>query len=99
MQFIKHDLGQLAGGEVVEVTLTDAAYVRLMDSANFRKYRSLHRHNSYGGRYDSSPVRLRVPYAGHWIVAVDLAGYEGRVGASARVLPVESPQLAPMPVA
>ena len=98
MQFIKHDLGQLAGGEVVEVTLTDAAYVRLMDSANFRKYRSLHRHDSFGGHYDSSPVELRVPYAGHWIVAVDLAGYEGRVGASARVLSAEAPQLEAMPV-
>ena len=67
-------LEQLAGGEVVEVTLTDAAYVRLMDIDNFRNYRYLHPHNSYGGHYESSPIKLRIPQAGHWIVAVDLAG-------------------------
>ncbi len=39
MQFIKHDLGPLSGGEIVEVTITNAANVRLLDSENFRKYR------------------------------------------------------------
>ena len=41
MQFIKHDLGHRAGGEVVEVILKgNAANVRLMDSSNFQYYRS-----------------------------------------------------------
>lgn len=90
MQFIKHDLGQMNGGEIVEVTLTSAAYVRLMDSFNFRNYRSGQRHKSYGGHYRSSPVRLEIPNPWHWFVAVDLAGYAGRVGSSARVLSGET---------
>lgn len=86
MQFIKHDLGEMIGGEIVEVSLTSAAYVRLMDNANFRYYRSGRRHKSYGGHYNTSPVKLKIPYPGYWIVAVDLAGYAGEVGSSARVL-------------
>ncbi|MCY3832239.1 MAG: DUF1883 domain-containing protein [Chloroflexi bacterium] len=86
MQFIKHDLGQMSGGEIVEVSLTGAAYVRLMGSANFRFYRSGRRHKSHGGHFKTSPVRLKIPYPGHWLVAVDLAGYAGEVGSSARVL-------------
>ena len=90
MQFIKHDLGKLSGGEIVEVSLTDAAYVRLMDSTNFRYYRSGQRHKSYGGHFTSSPVRLEIPNSGHWLVAVDLAGYAGEVGSSARILSEEA---------
>ena len=96
MQFIKHDLGQLAGGETVEISLTSAAYVRLMDYANFRNYRYLQPHNSFGGHYDESPIAFRIPHAGHWIVAVDLAGNAGKVGSSARVLSDElQPALEP----
>ena len=90
MQFIKHDLGQMSGGEIVEVSLTNAAYVRLMDRANFGYYRSGRRHKSYGGHYETSAVQLEIPYAGHWLVAVDLAGYAGEVGSSARVLSKET---------
>lgn len=90
MQFIKHDLGKMNGGEIVEVTLTSAAYVRLMDSVNFRNYRSGQRHKSYGGHYKSSPVRLKIPNPGHWFVAVDLAGYAGKVGSSAHILSGET---------
>lgn len=90
MQFIKHDLGQLSGGEIVEVTLTSPAYVRLMDSGNFRNYRSGQRHKSFGGHYKSSPVRLEIPNPGHWFVAVDLAGYAGKVASSIRLLSGEA---------
>ncbi len=90
MQFIKHELGEMSGGEIVEVTLTNAAYVRLMDSANFRNYRSGQRHKSYGGHFESTPVRLEIPNSGYWFVAVDLAGYAGKVGSSARILSEEA---------
>lgn len=90
MQFIKHDLGQMTGGEIVEITLTSPAYVRLMNSVNFRNYRSGQSHKSYGGHYKSSPVRLSIPNPGHWFVAVDLAGYAGKVGSTARILSGET---------
>lgn len=90
MQFIKHDLGQLSGGEVAEVTITSAANVRLLDSGNFLKYRSGQRHSYIGGHAKQSPVRLEIPRAGHWYIVVDLGGYAGEVGASIRVLAGET---------
>ena len=88
MQFIKHDLGQRTGGEIVEVILKgNAANVRLMDSSNFQSYRSGRRHRYFGGHAKKSPVRLQIPNAGHWYVTVDMGGYVGRVESSVRMLP------------
>ena len=90
MQFIKHDLGQLSGGETVEVTITNAANVRLLDSHNFLLYRSGHRHKYNGGHYKESPVCFEIPRFGHWYVVVDLGGYAGEVGSSAQILSGEA---------
>ncbi len=90
MQFIKHDLGQLSGGETAEVTITNAANVRLLNSDNFLKYRSGRPHRYNGGHYKESPVRFKIPRAGHWYVVVDLGGYAGEVGSSIRVLSAEA---------
>ncbi len=90
MQFIKHDLGDLTGGEIAEVTISNAANVRLLDSDNFWKYKYGQRHKYNGGHYKSSPVRFEIPRAGHWYVVVDLGGYAGEVGSSIRVLSAEA---------
>ena len=88
MQFIKHDLGHRAGGEIVEIILNgNAANVRLMDSSNFQSYRSGRRHSYIGGHAKRSPVRLQIPRSGHWYVAVDMGGYKGKVSSSVRMLP------------
>jgi hypothetical protein len=47
-QFIHSDLGQLARGDVVEVTLTSGANVRLLDSSNFNAYRQGRQHRYRG---------------------------------------------------
>ena len=86
MQFVHNDLGTLNGGEVVEVALSNQANVKLMDSSNFANYRRGGQHRFFGGRAVKSPLRLRVPNAGHWHVAVDLGGYGGSVKAGVRVL-------------
>ena len=87
MSFVHHDLGSLSGGEIVEVTLSGTeANVCLMDDSNFRSYRAGQSFRHFGGHYKRSPVRLQVPGAGHWHVAVDLGGFEGSVSSSARVL-------------
>jgi hypothetical protein len=86
MNFLHNDLGSLNGGEVVEVTLSSAANVRLMDSSNFSSYRNGGRHQYFGGHAQHSPFRVQVPRAGHWYVAVDLGGYNGSVRAGIRVL-------------
>ena len=87
MQFIKHDLNHRSAGAVVEVELSNAANVRLLDSANFQSYRSGRRHNFYGGYSKRSPIHLQIPRSGHWYIVVDLGGHSGRVRSSVRVLP------------
>lgn len=86
MQFLHNDLGVLGGDEVVEVSLSNAANVRLMDSGNFSSYRRGNRHQYFGGYATRSPFRLSVPHAGHWHVAIDLGGYKGSVRADVRVI-------------
>lgn len=86
MNFLHNDLGQLHGGEVVEVSLDHAANVRLMDSYNFSAYRQGRNATYYGGEARQSPVRLKVPQPGHWHVAIDLGGHSGHIRAGVRVL-------------
>jgi hypothetical protein len=87
VDFAHYDLGMLSGGEIVVVSLEGtAANVRLMDSINFSAYRSGGQHQYFGGHATRSPVRLQVPSAGHWHVAIDLGGYRGSVRSSVQVL-------------
>jgi len=86
MQFIHTDLGIRQGGEIVEVTLTTGANVRLMDSSNLSSYRSGRQHRFYGGLARRSPIRIPIPSSGHWHVAVDMQGLQGSTRASVRVL-------------
>lgn len=85
MNFLHNDLGVLSGGETIEVTLTAAANVRLMDASNFGSYRRGGRHEFFGGHVTRSPFRMSVPRSGHWHVAIDLGGYQGSVRAGVRV--------------
>jgi len=86
VDFVQYDLGQLLGGQVVEVALASAANVQLLDSANFANYRAGQRFQYYGGHVTSSPYRIRVPRDGYWHLAIDLGGASGQVRASVAVL-------------
>lgn len=86
MKFLQNDLGRRERGEVVEVTLSAAANVRLMDSSNFSSYKRGQKHTYYGGYVKRSPYRLTIPSSGHWHVAIDLGGYAGTVKAGVRML-------------
>ena len=70
---------------VIEVTLSMAANVLVMDESNFQSFRSGGQHHYYGGYYTQSPVIIRVP-SGQWHVVVHLGGYTGSVSAGVRVL-------------
>ena len=87
MKFLQYDLGQLKKGQIVEVSLSSQANVKLMSSTDFNNYKNGRRHHYYGGLAKASPVRLLVPSDGHWYVTVDLGGYAGNVRASVNVLP------------
>jgi hypothetical protein len=103
MNFAYSNLGHLRQGQVVEVTLSgNAANVRLMDSSNFSSYKSGRRHRYYGGHATRSPVRIPVPNAGNWYVAVDFGGLAGNARWGARVLDgalpaMRAPALADVP--
>ena len=100
MKFQHWDLGYKKSGEVVEVTLSgNAANVRLMDGSNFSSYKGGRRHRYYGGLAKKSPVRLQIPSAGHWHVAVDLQGLGGSVRTGVRVLPQALPPIQDAPLA
>lgn len=87
MNFLQFDLGNRQRGEVVEVTLTSGANVRLMSSSDFSSYKSGRAHRYIGGLAKRSPVRLQIPNSGHWYVAVDMQGLRGSTRASVRVVP------------
>lgn len=95
MQFIHTDLGQRQKDDVVEVTLSSGANVRLLDSHNFNAYRNGRPHRAIGGLATRSPVRLAIPSSGHWHVAVDMQGLRGSTRASVRVIPGSA--LRPLP--
>ncbi|GAG97464.1 unnamed protein product, partial [marine sediment metagenome] len=92
------DLGQRKRGEIVEVTLTRGANVRLMDSSNFSNYENGRHHRYIGGLAKRSPLRLQIPSSGHWHVAVDMQGLRGSTRASVRVLPDALPEISEVPL-
>lgn len=98
MQFIHNDLGNRQAGEIVEVTLTSGANVRLLDSSNFSSYKSGRQHRFIGGLAKRSPLRLQIPRAGHWHVAIDMQGLRGSTRASVRVLPGALPEIREAPL-
>ncbi len=98
MQFIHTDLGQRKRGEIVEVTLSSGANVRLMDGSNFSNYKNGRKHRYIGGLAKRSPVNLQIPNSGHWYVAVDMLGLRGSTKASFRMLPGALPEIREAPL-
>jgi hypothetical protein len=87
MDFVHSDLGQRQRGDVVVVTLTRGANVRLLDSTNFSRYRRREQHRYIGGLAKKSPVRLAIPSSGHWHAVVDMQGLQGSTRANFQVIP------------
>jgi hypothetical protein len=98
MRFIHTDLGYKQKGEIVEVTLTSGANVRLMDTSNFSSYKNGRKHKYHGGLAKQSPIRIAIPNTGNWHVAVDMQGLRGNTRASVRVLPGSLPEIRQAPL-
>ena len=47
MKFSYYDLGSIGKGQIVEIRLSAAANVRLMDSSNYNYYKNGKRHKYY----------------------------------------------------
>ena len=87
MKYSVYDFGVLEKGQIVEVSLSSAANVCLLDAINYNNYKNGRRFRYYGGLVKKSPYRIAVPSHGHWYLTIDLGGYSGSVRHSARVLP------------
>lgn len=74
LKFQQYDLGYLAQGATVEVTLSTGANVRLMTMSDFENFRNRRAHRYQGGLVRRSPFRLTVPSSGNWVVTIDLDG-------------------------
>lgn len=98
MNFLQFDLGNRQRGEIVEVTLTSGANVRLMSSSDFSNYKNGRQHRFIGGRATRSPVRLQIPNSGRWYVAVDMQGLRGSTRASVNVIPGPLPEIREAPL-
>lgn len=94
-KFLHSDLGHRSRGDVLEVTLTRGANVRLLDSTNFNKYKRGEKHRFYGGLAKKSPVRIPIPASGRWHGVVDMQGLRGSTRASFRV--INASALRPLP--
>lgn len=91
MKFNDYNIGNQPRGAVVEVTLKgSAANVRLLDNANFQKYKNGRKHTCYGGLVKRSPAHITVPRSGSWHVVVDMQGLRGRTSSSVRVIHPEA---------
>jgi len=96
VQHLYTDLGHRSKGDIVEVTLDRGANVRLMDTSNYNAYKSDKQHRFHGGLAKTSPVRLPIPSAGRWHVAIDMQGLRGgTIRHSLRVVPAAA--LRPLP--
>lgn len=98
MNFLQFDLGNRTRGEIVEITLTSGANVRLMTSSEFSNYKNGRSHRYIGGLAKQSPIRLQIPNSGHWYVAVDMQGLQGSTRASVRTLPGMLPEIREAPL-
>ena len=98
MNFLQFDLGSKKRGEIVEVTLTNGANVRLMTSSEFSNYKNGRTHRFVGGLAKRSPIRLQIPNSDHWYVVVDMQGLRGSTRASVRTLPGPLPEIQEAPL-
>lgn len=69
-----HDIGfQMTTGPnmVVEVSISQPAYVYLVNAQGYQSYLNGDEFKPYGGYASSSPYRILIPSSNHWYVIVD----------------------------
>lgn len=67
---VKIPYAESNGSLSVKVNLKNAADVFLVDSANYRKYKSGQKFKYFGGHYTRTPVNISVSGAGRWYLIV-----------------------------
>lgn len=90
MQYLVYNLDYQKKDSVVEVTLSSATNVRLMDTMNFDLYKNNQQHKFYGGYVTVSPYRMAIPKDGRWVVTIDV-NPDPKFKHSVKVLPKKLP--------
>jgi hypothetical protein len=85
MQYLHYPINTSVGATIL-LSLDRQANVRLLDAANYQKYRRGEQHHYYSELAQTSPVRLQVPRTGCWHIIVDLDGPAERAQASVQVI-------------
>jgi hypothetical protein len=94
MNYSYYDLGQRKRGETVEVTISAAANVFLVDSSNYSAFQAGRQFRYFGGLFKQSPIPLTVPSDGHWWVVIHLWGLTTpSVRHGIRMLPTALPEI------
>lgn len=70
MKFV-HQRESLSEGDMVIIHCSQMCNIRLMNDADFRRYKSGARHSYHGGAFDRFPARIRVPSDGNWNITID----------------------------
>ena len=90
MQYQIYNLNFQKRDSVVEITLTAAANVRMMDAMNYDLFKNKQQHKYFGGFVTVSPYRMAIPWDGHWVVLIDASSdpnFKPSVKVLARNLP------------
>lgn len=73
MRFV-HAREYLNAGDVVVVQCSHQCNVRVMEDADFQRFKNNGSHNYHGGHFKMLPARVQVPHSGYWNTTIDLAG-------------------------
>jgi hypothetical protein len=90
-RFTHYDLGRMKAGQMIEVTLSAVANVRLMTPENFELFKLTRPFKFKGGIARKSPLRLAVPEDGHWHVVVDMEGHKGFANSAVKLVAPPAP--------
>ena len=85
MKYLHFQL-QIRANEVVQVTLSQSAFLRLLDDENYVYYRRGDQYHYHGGMASGSPAVIKPPVPGAWHLTIDLGGQEGDVKATVHVI-------------
>jgi hypothetical protein len=72
--------------EIIQVSISRDANVRLLDPVNYAKYKLGKSYTATAGPETEGPVRFVPPFKGTWHVIVDMEGRMGTVRAFVDVL-------------
>ena len=73
-------------GEIIQVSISRDANVRLLDQLNYAKYKLGKSFTATAGPETEGPVKFVAPYRATWHVIVDMEGRMGTVRAFVEVL-------------